>query len=68
MPRQIGTSTLADALFGINSTNHERIVIVAGGTPVKYSQAVIGAVGASGGGVNRDRQVVAAAVAGLARR
>jgi uncharacterized protein GlcG (DUF336 family) len=55
-------------LFGINSTNHERIVIFAGGMPVKDGQAVLGAVGASGGTVEQDQQVVEAAVAGLNRR
>jgi uncharacterized protein GlcG (DUF336 family) len=55
-------------LFGINSTNHERIVIFAGGMPVKDGDAVIGAVGASGGTVEQDQQVVDAAVAGLGRR
>src|ERR1700744_3770437 len=33
-------------LFGINSTNHERIVIFAGGMPVKVGDVVVGAVGA----------------------
>jgi uncharacterized protein GlcG (DUF336 family) len=55
-------------LFGINSTNHERIVIFAGGMPVKEGDAVIGAVGASGGTVEQDQQVVEAALTGFARR
>jgi len=55
-------------LFGINSTNHERVVIFAGGMPVKEGDAVVGAVGASGGTVEQDQQVVEAAVAGLSRR
>jgi uncharacterized protein GlcG (DUF336 family) len=55
-------------LFGINSTNHEKIVIFAGGMPVKDGETVIGAVGASGGTVEQDQQVVEAAVAGLSRR
>jgi uncharacterized protein GlcG (DUF336 family) len=50
-------------LFGINSTNHERIVIFAGGMPVKVDGKVIGAVGASGGTVDQDQKVVEAAVA-----
>jgi uncharacterized protein GlcG (DUF336 family) len=52
-------------LFGINSTNHERIVIFAGGMPVRAGAAVVGGVGASGGTVEQDQQVVEAAVAGL---
>jgi uncharacterized protein GlcG (DUF336 family) len=55
-------------LFGINSTNHERVVIFAGGMPVKEGDAVIGAVGASGGTVEQDQQVVEAALTGFARR
>jgi uncharacterized protein GlcG (DUF336 family) len=55
-------------LFGINSTNHERVVIFAGGMPVKDGATVIGAVGASGGTVEQDQQVVEAAVAGLGQR
>jgi uncharacterized protein GlcG (DUF336 family) len=50
-------------LFGINSTNHDKVVIFAGGMPVKLGEAVIGAVGASGGTVEQDQQVVEAAVA-----
>jgi uncharacterized protein GlcG (DUF336 family) len=50
-------------LFGINSTNSERIVIFAGGIPIKMGKDVIGAVGASGGTVEQDQQVAQAAVA-----
>lgn len=50
-------------LFGINSTNHERVVIFAGGIPVRSGGAVIGGVGASGGTVDQDQKVAAAAVA-----
>jgi uncharacterized protein GlcG (DUF336 family) len=52
-------------LFGINSTNHERVVIFAGGMPVKRGEVVVGAVGASGGTVEQDQKVVEAAVAAL---
>jgi uncharacterized protein GlcG (DUF336 family) len=54
-------------LFGINSTNHERVVIFAGGMPVKAGGKVIGAVGASGGTVDQDQKVVEAALAGFAK-
>jgi uncharacterized protein GlcG (DUF336 family) len=50
-------------LFGINSTNQEKVVIFAGGMPVKSGATVLGAVGASGGTVDQDQQVVEAAVA-----
>ena len=52
-------------LFGINSTNHEKVVIFAGGMPVKKGTAVVGAVGASGGTVEQDQRVVEAAVRAL---
>jgi uncharacterized protein GlcG (DUF336 family) len=55
-------------LFGINSTNHEKVVIFAGGAPVKDGDAVIGAVGASGGTVDQDEKVVEAAVAAFSSR
>ena len=52
-------------LFGINSTNHEKVVIFAGGMPVKRGASVVGAVGASGGTIEQDQKVVEAAVQGL---
>jgi uncharacterized protein GlcG (DUF336 family) len=50
-------------LFGIQNTNHEKVVIFGGGAPVKDGDVVIGAVGASGGTVDQDVKVVEAAVA-----
>ena len=55
-------------LFGIDSTNHDRIVIFGGGAPIKDGDTVIGAVGASGGTVSQDVEVVEAAVAAFAAR
>jgi uncharacterized protein GlcG (DUF336 family) len=52
-------------LFGIHSTNDDRVVIFAGGLPVKRGKVVIGAVGASGGTVAQDEKVVEAAVSAL---
>jgi uncharacterized protein GlcG (DUF336 family) len=49
-------------LFGINSTNNERIVIFAGGIPVKVGDEVVGAVGSSGGTVDQDQKVAQAAI------
>ena len=53
-------------LFGIDSTNHAKVVIFGGGVPVKSGDVVIGGVGASGGTVDQDIEVVEAAVAALA--
>lgn len=55
-------------LFGIDSTNHDRIVIFGGGVPIKSGETVIGAVGASGGTVSQDIEVVEAAAAAFAAR
>jgi uncharacterized protein GlcG (DUF336 family) len=50
-------------LFGIQNTNHDRIVIFAGGVPIKVGDAVIGAIGSSGGTVDQDQQIAEAALA-----
>jgi uncharacterized protein GlcG (DUF336 family) len=47
--------------FGINTTNDSRVVIFGGGIPIKHEDAVIGAVGASGGSVEQDVAVARAA-------
>ncbi|MBV9841801.1 MAG: heme-binding protein [Sphingomonadaceae bacterium] len=49
-------------LFGIQNTNDDRVVIFGGGAPIKFGESVIGAVGASGGTVDQDLEVVEAAV------
>src|ERR1700723_2586744 len=36
-------------LFGIDSTNHEKVVIFGGGVPLKMGDIVVGALGARGG-------------------
>lgn len=50
-------------LFGIDSTNHEKVVIFGGGVPLKLGDVVVGGLGASGGTVDQDVEVVEAAVA-----
>jgi uncharacterized protein GlcG (DUF336 family) len=52
-------------LFGIDSTNHDKVVIFGGGIPLRIGDVVVGAVGASGGTVDQDIKVAAAAVAAL---
>jgi uncharacterized protein GlcG (DUF336 family) len=49
-------------LFGIDSTNHEKVVIFGGGIPVKIGDVVVGALGASGGTVDQDLEVAESAV------
>lgn len=51
-------------LFGIDATNGGRVVIFGGGAPVMSGGQVIGAVGASGGTVDQDVEVMEAALKG----
>ena len=51
------------ALFGIESSNDSRVVIFAGGFPLKVDGQVVGAVGASGGRPGQDHEVAAAGAA-----
>jgi uncharacterized protein GlcG (DUF336 family) len=53
-----------DQFFGIHVSNHERIMIFAGGIPLKRDGRVIGAVGVSGGSGEQDQAVAEAAAAG----
>jgi uncharacterized protein GlcG (DUF336 family) len=46
--------------FGIHVSNHGRVMIFAGGIPLKRNGSVIGAIGVSGGSSNRDQTVAAA--------
>jgi uncharacterized protein GlcG (DUF336 family) len=55
-------------LFGIDSTNHEKVVIFGGGVPLKMGDVVVGAIGASGGTVDQDLEVVEAAAAAFQAR
>jgi uncharacterized protein GlcG (DUF336 family) len=51
--------------FGLNTTNHSRVVIFGGGIPIKVDGVVIGAVGASGVSVEQDVSVARAAASGF---
>jgi uncharacterized protein GlcG (DUF336 family) len=46
--------------FGINSSHGGRIIILAGGVPIKYGKTVVGAVGCSSGTVDQDAAVASA--------
>jgi uncharacterized protein GlcG (DUF336 family) len=50
--------------FGIHASNNGRVMIFAGGIPLRRSGAVIGAIGVSGGDGTQD-QTVAAGGAGV---
>ena len=50
-----------DQFFGIHASNHDRVMIFAGGIPLKDKAGhVIGAIGVSGGGGAQDHQVAKA--------
>jgi uncharacterized protein GlcG (DUF336 family) len=51
--------------YGIQNSNHGRIMVFAGGIPLTQNGAVVGAVGVSGGMGEQDQAVAEAAVAGF---
>ncbi len=51
--------------FGIHVSNKGRIMIFAGGIPLKREGKVVGAVGVSGGSGKQDQEVAEAAAAAL---
>lgn len=54
-----------EQFFGIHASNHNRVVIFAGGIPLKRDGRVIGAVGVSGGFSKQDQAVAEAGAAAL---
>jgi uncharacterized protein GlcG (DUF336 family) len=53
--------------FGIHASNHGRVMVFAGGVPLKRNGEVAGAVGVSGGSGKQDQAVAEAAAARFAR-
>ena len=53
-----------DQFYGIDVSNHGRVMIFAGGVPLKVDGKIVGAVGVSGGSGGQD-QAVAQAAAGV---
>ncbi|HET7325097.1 MAG TPA: heme-binding protein [Halococcus sp.] len=49
-------------LYGLQTTDHERLVIFGGGIPLERDGEVVGAVGSSGGMPDEDVEVAQAAV------
>ena len=49
--------------FGIHVSNHGRVMIFAGGIPLKRDGKVVGAIGVSGGSGDQDHAVAAAGAA-----
>lgn len=56
-------SQSGDQFFGIHASNHGRVMIFAGGVPLKAGGQVVGAVGVSGGMGKQDQAVAEAAAA-----
>lgn len=50
-------------LFGIQASNQGRLIVFAGGIPLKAGDEVVGAIGVSGGTVEQDHEVAEAGVA-----
>ena len=50
-------------LFGIHASNQGRLIVFAGGIPLRANGTVIGAIGVSGGSVEQDHDVAEAGVA-----
>jgi uncharacterized protein GlcG (DUF336 family) len=53
----------AGLLFGIHVSNNSKIMIFAGGIPLKRDGKVVGAIGVSGGSGDQDHAVAAAGAA-----
>jgi uncharacterized protein GlcG (DUF336 family) len=51
--------------FGIHASNHSRVMVFAGGIPIRVNGQIAGAVGVSGGSGEQDQAVAEAAVAAL---
>ncbi len=56
-------SQMGKSLFGINASNQGKIIIFAGGIPLKDGERVVGAIGVSGGSVEQDQEVAEAGAA-----
>ena len=54
-----------DQFFGIHASNHGRVMIFAGGIPIKVNGQIVGVVGVSGGSGEQDQTVAEAVVAAL---
>jgi uncharacterized protein GlcG (DUF336 family) len=64
--KTLGTlSQSGDQFFGIHASNDGKVMIFAGGVPIKSGDKVIGAVGVSGGTGKQDQAVAEAGVAAL---
>ncbi len=64
--KDLGThSQSGNQFFGIHASNDGKIMIFAGGIPVKQDGVVVGAIGVSGGSGDQDHAVAEAGAAAL---
>ncbi len=56
-------SQSGDQFFGIHASNNGKVMIFAGGIPLKKDGKVVGAIGVSGGSGEQDHQVAEAGAA-----
>jgi uncharacterized protein GlcG (DUF336 family) len=62
--RDLGSNSQpGNQFYGIHASNHGRVMIFAGGVPLKANGQVVGAVGVSGGSGEQDQAVADAAAA-----
>lgn len=59
-------SQSGNQFFGIHASNHGRVMIFAGGVPLKQNGQVVGGVGVSGGSGKQDQAVAEAAAKAFA--
>lgn len=65
---QMPTHELAEAsepgepLYGLQTTDDERIVVFGGGFPLRYDGEIVGTIGSSGGQVDEDMEVARVAI------
>jgi uncharacterized protein GlcG (DUF336 family) len=52
-----------ESLYGIEASNHGRLIVFAGGIPLTSGDRIVGAVGVSGGTVEQDQEVAEAGAA-----
>lgn len=56
-------TTPGESLYGLQTTDHERIVIFGGGFPLERDGQIVGTIGSSGGEVDEDMEVAQAGIA-----
>jgi uncharacterized protein GlcG (DUF336 family) len=60
-----GNSQPGQQFFGIHVSNHGRVMIFAGGIPLRRDRSIVGAIGVSGGSGTQDDSVARAGASAL---